>query len=95
MDILHELAHSYPDQFLGFNETRTIAAYEDAKASGFYEKLLLFNDDAVRRYALAHHNVYLAEGTEAFFNRDDFSPFVRPKPKLTIPPSTTCFWKSG
>ncbi len=75
--ILHELAHGYHDQFLGFDEPRIRAAYEKAKAAGIYEEVLLYNGRRVRHYALTDHKEYFAEGTEAFFYRNDFYPFVR------------------
>lgn len=77
MVVLHELAHAYHDQVLGFDEPRIIAAYEKAKAAGTYEKVMLYNGKIVSHYALTNHKEYFAEGTEAFFNRNDFYPFVR------------------
>jgi len=77
MVVLHELAHAYHDQVLTFDEPRIIAAYEKAKASGTYEKVMLYNGKIVSHYALTNHKEYFAEGTEAFFNRNDFYPFVR------------------
>ena len=75
--ILHELAHAYHDQFLGFDEPRILAAFREAKAAGIYEEVLLYNGQRVRHYALTDHKEYFAEGTEAFFYRNDFYPFVR------------------
>lgn len=75
--ILHELAHGYHDQFLGFDERRILEVYEKAKASGIYEDVLLHNGRRARHYALTNHKEYFAEGTEAFFYRNDFYPFVR------------------
>lgn len=77
MVILHELSHAYHDQILGFNEPRILASYKKAKDSGSYERVLLFNGKTVSHYALTDHKEYFAEGTEAFFNRNDFYPFVR------------------
>ena len=31
----------------------------------------------MRHYALSNHKEYFAEGTEAYFYRNDFYPFVR------------------
>ena len=75
--VLHELAHAYHDQYLGFDNPRIIEVYEKAKAAGTYEKVLLFNGKKVRHYALTNHKEYFAEGTEAYFYRNDFYPFVR------------------
>jgi dipeptidyl-peptidase-4 len=75
--ILHELAHSYHDQVLGFDEPRIMAAYEKAMQAGLYDKVLLYTGQKVRAYAAADHKEYFAEGTEAYFYRNDFYPFVR------------------
>ena len=75
--VLHELAHAYHDQYLGFDDPRIIQAYKKAKESGTYEKTLLYNGKRVRHYALKDHKEYFAEGTEAYFYRNDFYPFVR------------------
>jgi len=75
--VLHELAHAYHDLVLGFDEPRILAAYEKAKRSGSYEKVLLYTGEKVRHYALTDQKEYFAEGTEAYFYRNDFYPFVR------------------
>lgn len=75
--VLHELAHAYHDQYLGFDDPRIIEAYKKAKASGAYDKVLLYTGKRVRHYAMKDHKEYFAEGTEAYFYRNDFYPFVR------------------
>ena len=75
--VLHELAHAYHDRYLGFDNSRIIEVYKKAKAAGIYEKVLLFNGKKVRHYGLNDHKEYFAEGTEAYFYRNDFYPFVR------------------
>jgi len=75
--ILHELAHAYHDQVLGFDHPEIIAAFEKAEASGSYNRVLLYTGKTVRHYALSNAKEYFAEGTEAFFYRNDFYPFVR------------------
>ena len=75
--VLHELAHAYHDQFLGFDNPEIIAAYKKAKASGKYERVLDYRGRYVRHYALTNPKEYFAEGTEAYFYRNDFYPFVR------------------
>lgn len=78
---LHELAHAYHDRVLGFDEPRILAAYSKAKASGTYGKVE--RRDAEGRssqgpaYAMTDHKEYFAEGTEAYFSRNDFFPFTR------------------
>ena len=75
--ILHELAHAYHDQALGFDYAPVVKAYEKAKDAGLYARALLFTGANVRHYGLTNHKEFFAEGTEAYFYRNDFYPFVR------------------
>lgn len=75
--ILHELAHAYHDQVLGFDDPGILKAYQAAMKQGIYDKVLLFNGQQVRHYAATDHKEYFAEATEAYFYRNDFYPFVR------------------
>ena len=75
--VLHELAHSYHDQVLSFDQAEIVAAYNDAKKKGIYEKVLLYTGAKVRHYGLKNHKEYFAESTEAYFGVNDFYPFVR------------------
>lgn len=75
--ILHELAHAYHDQFLGFNHPEVIAAFEAAESAKNYEQVLSHTGRTVRHYGLNNPREYFAEGTEAYFYRNDFFPFVR------------------
>jgi dipeptidyl-peptidase-4 len=75
--ILHELAHAYHDQILGFDEPEIIKAYDAAMKAGIYEKSLLFNGETVKHYATTDHKEYFAEATEAYLYHNDFYPFVR------------------
>lgn len=77
MVVLHELAHAYHDQILGFDEARIKACYDVAKKSGKYRNVLLYNGRRVLHYGMTNHKEYFAEATEAYFNRNDFFPFVR------------------
>jgi hypothetical protein len=75
--VLHELAHGYHDQRLGFDETRILAAYKRFKESGHGEAALLYNGKRVRHYGLTDHKEFFAEMTEAYFGSNDFFPFNR------------------
>jgi hypothetical protein len=75
--VLHELAHAYHDQVLGFNNKEINAAYDNMKKKGIYEKVLLYTGRKVRHYALSNPKEYFAESTEAYFGVNDFYPFVR------------------
>lgn len=84
--ILHELAHGYHDQILSFDDPEIIAVFERAKAAGIYDDVLLYTGQKVRHYGLSNHKEYFAEGTEAFFYRNDFYPFVRAELQEHDPP---------
>jgi len=75
--ILHELAHAYHDQVLGFDHPEIVAAFARAQLIGGYQSVLDHKGGKVRHYALSNHKEYFAEGTEAYFYRNDFYPFVR------------------
>ena len=75
--VLHELAHSYHDQVLGFDEPTIKSAFEKMKESGSYDEVLLFTGKRVKHYGLSNHKEYFAESTEAYFGVNDFYPFVR------------------
>ncbi len=83
--VLHELAHAYHDQFLGFDNPRIVKAYKQAMAAGNYEQVLAHSGRTVRHYAATDHKEYFAEGTEAYLYRNDFYPFVRAELKQHDP----------
>jgi dipeptidyl-peptidase-4 len=75
--ILHELAHAYHDQVLGFEQPEIVKAYDDAMQKGIYEKSMLFTGETVKHYGTTNHKEYFAEATEAYLYHNDFFPFVR------------------
>lgn len=74
--ILHELAHGYHDQILGFEHPDVKKAYDRAMAAGKYQEVLLYTGRLVKHYGTTNHKEYFAEATEAYFYRNDFYPFV-------------------
>ena len=75
--VLHELAHAYHDQVLGFDEPRIREAYERFKKSGHGDAALLYDGQRVRHYGLTDHKEFFAEMTESYFGMNDFFPFNR------------------
>ena len=77
---LHELAHAYHDQVLGFEEKQIIAAFEKAIAGGKYNDVAHRDSEGRirnrRAYAMTNHKEYFAEGTESFFVKNDIFPFT-------------------
>ena len=83
--MLHELAHGYHDQFLGFDHAEIKSAYDSAKGSGRYDSVLHVRGHDTKHYALTDHKEYFAEGTEAYFGANDFYPYVRSELKQHDP----------
>ncbi len=86
---LHELAHAYHDRVLGFENAEIEAAYQKAKASGKYDKVLRQDSEGrtqlEKAYAMTNAKEYFAECTEAFFARNDFFPFTHEELKQHDP----------
>ena len=83
--ILHELAHAYHDQVLGFDHQRIREAYDQYRKSGRGDKTLLYNGKRVKHYALTTPMEFFAEMTEAYFGVNDFFPFNRAELKEAEP----------
>jgi len=75
--VLHELAHAYHHQVLGYDNPDVKAAYQAAVESKSYESVLYFDGSKKRAYAAGDDQEYFAELTEAYFSTNDFYPFVR------------------
>ena len=74
---LHELAHGYHDQVLGFDHPKILALYKEAKESGKYDKVLVWNGREERAYHMSTPMEYFSETTEAYFGQNDVYPFVK------------------
>ena len=83
--VLHELAHAYHDQVLGFDEPRIVAAWEAFKADGRGQSTLLFDGSRTKHYGLTDQKEFFAEMTEAYFGSNDFQPFNRAELKTDHP----------
>ncbi|WP_147868154.1 M90 metallopeptidase family protein [Stieleria maiorica] len=75
--VIHELAHAYHDQVLGFDNAEIRARYDVAKRSGRYDAVRRGNGKTEKAYAMTNDREYFAETSEAFFGRNDFYPFDR------------------
>ncbi len=86
---LHELAHAYHDRVLGFENAEIEAAFQHAKATGKYDRVLRLDSEGRKRldkaYAMTNAKEYFAECSEAFFSRNDFYPFNREELKQHDP----------
>jgi len=83
--VLHELAHAYHDQVLGFDDHRIREAYEAFRRSGHGDQALLHDGTRTRHYGLTDPKEFFAEMTEAFFGSNDFQPFNRAELRTAEP----------
>ncbi|PQO35706.1 metallopeptidase [Blastopirellula marina] len=74
--VLHELAHAYHDQFLGFDNARIQSAWDKFKENQNYQSVLTSPGHLREHYALTNPKEFFAEMTEAYFGSNDFYPFV-------------------
>jgi len=75
--VLHEFAHGYHHNCLGYDNPDVRKAYNDAVKSKKYESVLHINGSNQKAYALNNDQEYFAECSEAFFGTNDFYPFVK------------------
>ncbi len=75
--VLHELAHAYHDQVLGFEDKAIKEAYRRTEKAKLYERVLLFRGGMTRHYARTNHKEFFAEMTETYVGANDYYPFVR------------------
>jgi hypothetical protein len=83
--VLHELAHGYHHQVLGFENAEVRACYDAAVSAKLYDSVLNVRGGKSRHYALNNAKEYFAEMTEAYFGTNDFYPFVRAELKRVDP----------
>ena len=75
--LLHELAHAFHHQVLGFDDEEILKTFRQARDSERYLEVEHVNGSRGRAYAMMDEKEYFAELTEAFFGRNDFYPFDR------------------
>ncbi len=83
--VLHELAHGFHDQVIGFEEPRVIAVWQKFRDSGKYQSVMTSPGHLREHYALTNQKEFFAEMTEAYFGSNDFYPFVTGELKQAEP----------
>jgi hypothetical protein len=83
--VLHELAHAYHDQVLGFENPRVKEVWERYVAADRGTRVLKIDGAKVRHYAMTNHKEFFAEMSEAYFGTNDFFPFVHGELKEAEP----------
>lgn len=75
--VLHELAHAWHHQVLGYGDVAVLEAFSSAMESGIYDRVEHADGTFRRAYATTNVQEYYAELTEAYFWNNDFFPFHR------------------
>ena len=83
--VLHELAHGFHDQTIGFDDARVTAAWKKFCDSGKYKSVLTSPGPMREHYGLTDQKEFFAEMTEAYFGSNDFYPFVTGELKQAEP----------
>lgn len=83
--ILHELAHAYHHQVIGHDHPELKRAFQQAHQSGRYDRVRHVSDEQRRHPAKNSVTEYFAQGTEAFFGRNDYHPFTRDQLEVVDP----------
>ncbi len=83
--VLHELAHGFHDQTIGFEEPRVTAAWRQFCDSGKYKSVLTTSGIMREHYGLTDPKEFFAEMTECYFGSNDFYPFVTGELKQAEP----------
>ena len=83
--VLHELAHGFHDQTIGFDDTRVTAAWKKFCDSGKYKSVLTSPGHMREHYGLTNQKEFFAEMTESYFGSNDFYPFVTGELKQAEP----------
>ena len=87
--VLHELAHGFHDQTIGFDDARVTAVWKKFCDSGKYKSVLTSPGHMREDYGLTNQKEFFAEMTEAYFGSNDFYPFVTGELKQAEPETFT------
>ena len=83
--VLHELAHAYHDQVIGFEDAELKTAWQHIRASGKFDSVLHIDHRMQKHYALTDQKEFFAEMSEAYFGMNDFYPFNRAELRRDFP----------
>ena len=83
--VLHELAHGFHDQTIGFEDARVLAVWKKFRDSGKYKSVLTTSGKMREHYGLTDQKEFFAEMTESYFGSNDFYPFVTGELKQAEP----------
>ena len=86
MMVLHELAHAYHDQVLGFDNKQIEKEFNRAVDEGTYNSVFRpISNRNEKAYAISNAREYFAETSEAYFGQNDFYPLTNDQLKRHDP----------
>lgn len=83
--LMHELAHAYHDQFLGWDHAGIRQNFEEIVASEMLKQVKHITGSNREHYALTNPKEFFAEMTESYLGTNDFYPFVRGELRDSFP----------
>jgi hypothetical protein len=83
--VLHELAHGFHDQVIGFDNPRVTAVWKKFCEKETYKSVLTSPGHMREHYGLTNQKEFFAEMTESYFGSNDFYPFVTGELKQAEP----------
>ena len=83
--VLHELAHAFHDQAIGFDDPRVIAAWKSFAEDEKSKSVLTSLGGMREHYGRTDEKEFFAEMTESYFGSNDFYPFVTGELKQAEP----------
>lgn len=75
--VLHELAHAWHDQVLGFSNPHVTRVFEEVRDAGRLHRVSYVRGGEQPAYAANNAAEFFAEMSEAWWSTNDFFPFVR------------------
>ena len=75
--VLHELAHAYHHQVLGYDDASVRECFQRVRAAKSLDQVLHAGGRRERAYALNNEQEFFAEMSEAWWGTNDYFPFVR------------------
>ena len=87
--VLHELAHAWHHQVLGYEDEGLLAEFALVRDAGTLENVLYVSGGKQRAYALNNVQEFFAEMSEAWWATNDYFPFVKAEVLESFPGAAT------
>ncbi len=91
--VLHELAHAWHHQVLGYDHEGILQDFAAVQAAGSLKKVLYVTGGEKPAYGLNNPQEFFAEMSEAWWSTNDFFPFVQAEVQADFPSTATLMTK--